>query len=414
MIKSFSIYTLVSIVGRGINFILLPVLTDYLSPADYGLLVIVLTIYSIVEPLVTIGLPAAVDIQYIKESNSQFNAYLKSAIVNSFCACLILTVIFFLFGVFFANQLNFAVYWLFLMPSVGLFKTFESILSAQLIIRKRALKFAYFSIIALLLNIIISLFLVVFLETGYIGRLWGIFLSSFIAGSFVLYIAIKEKIFQADYIDAYRKGAFLFGFPIIFHSLSHIAINSGDRLFISYIMGNEELGIYNVGYTIGSVIVILSASFMSAWSPLFYEKLQEGKEAYQQIVKINYLYLILIGLGVFVLWLITPFVFDIFIDERYNEGTNYVLIVGLSYFFYAIYQIFSTVLSFEKKTKIFGYLALFNSILNCILNYFLIIEYGAIGAAYATLITFILFALIIGIVSHRVTPLPWLYFIKGR
>jgi O-antigen/teichoic acid export membrane protein len=79
----------------------------------------------------------------------------------------------------------------------------------------------------------------------------------------------------------------------------------------------------------------------------------------------------------------------------------------LSYFFWGIYILFAGFIFYSKKTNQLAYLALLNVILNLILNYYLILSFGPIGAAYATCISFMIVALI---VIWRVTilfKLPW-------
>ena len=97
-------------------------------------------------------------------------------------------------------------------------------------------------------------------------------------------------------------------------------------------------------------------------------------------------------------------------DKRYIRATAYVFWIGLSYFFWGIYLIFSGFLFYAKKTAILGRLAILNVVLNLILNYFLIQWFGALGAAYATCISFFIIALVIVWKVYLLYPMPWRSF----
>jgi O-antigen/teichoic acid export membrane protein len=354
--------------------------------------------------------PTALNIHYIRGEKGTFKTYAKSSFIFPFFCFVVVFICCLLFGEKIASEFEISAVWIYIIPVACFFKLFESTLVNQFIIRQKPIKFTFLTISSLLINIGLSLFLIIGLRMGYEGRLEGIFISVSLVGLYAIWFFWKQGIFEAKVNMEYAKDALVFGFPLIFHSLSHIAINSGDRIFIAKMTGNAELGVYQIGYTIGSLVMVLSLSFMNAWGPVYLEKLKEGVEQYKSIVKINYLFIGGIGFFLVVLCFLTPLLFSWFIDESYIDGMKYVFWVGLSYFFYAIYQVFSNVIVYAKKTKIFGWLACFNVALNCLLNYVLIKEYGTIGAAYATLVTFIFFAIIVGIVSNRIIALPWFSF----
>jgi O-antigen/teichoic acid export membrane protein len=83
---------------------------------------------------------------------------------------------------------------------------------------------------------------------------------------------------------------------------------------------------------------------------------------------------------------------------------------ALSYFFWGIYIIFSNIVLHAKRTGFLAWVSIINIMLNLALNYFLIMRYGAIGAAYATCFSFLAVTVIIVYKSNRLYPLPWFTF----
>ena len=95
------------------------------------------------------------------------------------------------------------------------------------------------------------------------------------------------------------------------------------------------------------------------------------------------------------------------IDQKFVTAIPYVFWIALAYFFFGGYSLFANYIHYSGKTYFFSFLAILNIGLNLILNYFLILEYGAMGAAYATLISYIVVAVLTAYIAIRMYPLPW-------
>ncbi|MEL7149017.1 MAG: polysaccharide biosynthesis C-terminal domain-containing protein, partial [Bacteroidota bacterium] len=123
-----------------------------------------------------------------------------------------------------------------------------------------------------------------------------------------------------------------------------------------------------------------------------------------------YLFFIAIGLFLVFVTLASPLIFKWIINSEFSDGASYVFWIGISYWFWGGYLILSNYIFYLKKTKILGYIAVVNVIVNLTLNYFLIDRYGPIGAAYATAIAFFTVFVIVAIVANKMYPMPWLKF----
>ena len=76
----------------------------------------------------------------------------------------------------------------------------------------------------------------------------------------------------------------------------------------------------------------------------------------------------------------------------------------MSSYFFGCYLAFTNFIFYKKNNKIFAIAAIINILVNLILNYFLIPAYGIIGAAYATFISFLIFAAFIGTIAIKLYP----------
>jgi O-antigen/teichoic acid export membrane protein len=130
----------------------------------------------------------------------------------------------------------------------------------------------------------------------------------------------------------------------------------------------------------------------------------------QKVVKVYWIYVLVLASIVFLLSFTAPFIFNWLIDKRYLTGYIYVKWIALGFFFQGCYLLFANIIYYTKKTKILFYWSIVNVIINLSLNYFLIAKLGAIGAAYALCLTYFIFFISIAFISGRLYPLPWFYF----
>ena len=112
-------------------------------------------------------------------------------------------------------------------------------------------------------------------------------------------------------------------------------------------------------------------------------------------------------IAVFLLTLGSPFIFYWLVDEQLYPATQYIFWIALAYFFFGGYTIFANFIHFSGKTYIFSILAVINVAINLILNYYLIAHYGAIGAAYATIISYLIVFIVTALIATRMYKLPW-------
>jgi O-antigen/teichoic acid export membrane protein len=133
-----------------------------------------------------------------------------------------------------------------------------------------------------------------------------------------------------------------------------------------------------------------------------------------EIVRTTYILLLAFLVILIISSLAAPLFFRLLVDPRYLGAVKYVFWVGLSYFFWGVYILFTGYIFYTKKTGFLGTLAILNIVLNLVLNYYLIQYFGALGAAYATCISFFVIAVLVVWKAVRLFDLPWLEVISRR
>ncbi len=412
--KSMSIYTFTSILNSGVQFLLLPVLSSYLSTEDYGTLSLLSVSISFAIPLVIAGVDSAIGTEFFRMDKEELPRYISSALIIPACSMLILSLLFFIFRDFLANFLNLPFWWMIAIPLFAFLQGCSNIILIIFQVRKEPHNYATYQIALTLTNITLTLFFVIACKMQWQGRAYGIYLSYFIFLLIAAAVIRKMKYFTLSIRKKHITEALRFGIPLIPHVIGGMILNLSDRLFISKMTGERTLGFYAMAYNIAILVSIVMSSFNNAWVPHLFGQLKEiTPEKKKKIVKQIYLFSAFALVFAFAVNLCAPLFFTFsFINIKFIDCLPFVLWIALGYSFFGMYFTVTNFIFYEKKTYVLAYLTFGNAILNLILNYFFILHFGAIGAAYATALSNLIFFLLTWYLSNKIYPMPWFSFYK--
>lgn len=407
IIRSMGIYTLSNVINAAIPFLLLPLFTRYLSTSDYGILSNFTVVSSVLIPLVGINLMTSIQVQYLKDDVDNRD-YLTSVFRFNIFLGVLFTGLVVLFSDFVNGITGVPIEILYLMGVYALFHVTIEVLLAVWRMENKAINYGVFRITRTVVEILLIVLFVVVLQMNFIGSIYALLLS-YGLGCFVAMILLyrKELIF-GNYRKDYLSHAVKYGVPLIPHALSGMAIMYSDKLIVTHYLGLDTNGVYSVGFLVGQSIGLLQNSFNQAWLPWVFQKLRSGKEEDKlRMVKITYLYIVGILVAVVVLWLMMPLVFSL-LGKEFRSGMELVLWIGLGFAFNGMYKMVSVYLFFLEKTKAIAMMSLGVAIVNIVLNFMWIPEYGVQGAALATMTAMFLQFVVAWIISARSIQMPWL------
>ncbi|CAM4139245.1 lipopolysaccharide biosynthesis protein [Zobellia nedashkovskayae] len=410
LFKNISFFTLFNVVNSAIPFLLLPILTTYLSPDDYAIIDIFFNVSLIATPIVGLSVVQSISRYYFEDVDlPKFITTVFLVLVSSGLFFMLISAVITFLAKGFIESYNFPPFIIIVAVCYVIFSQVSEILLILWRVSYKTLQFGVFRVSKTILDLGLSVILIVCFKMGWEGRLIPQFLVAFlfcIIAFFLLYRNGFLSILRMDKV--YKKEALSFSLPLVFHTLGGNLIGFSDRFFILFMLGLSEVGIYSVGYQIGMVIALLQNSFNQAWVPFFFGKLKEDNYAEKvRIVKISYAYFLLILFLVLVFYILTPFIYKYFIGSAFTTGSAVVLWILLGYAFNGMYKMVANYLFYLKKTKLIAYMTLGSAILNLILNYLLIHKNGILGAAQATTITFFVLFLGVFILSYKNYKMPW-------
>jgi len=381
-----------------VPLLLLPILTAYLSIEDFGVLSLVETTILFVTPLILLNINAAINVEYFKVKHNVLKSYITNALSISFISFLLLFSIVFIFSDKLSSLLNIKSELILWIVVFAFLRVISSVVLGLFQSRQEPMRFGLFTLGQTIIDFCLSYILVVVYKLGYIGRLEGTYVSFFIFS--IIGISLLYKMNYLSKITfKYTKDILNFGIPLIPHALSGTIMAMSDRYFISYYVGNDQVGLYTIAYQLSALMLLVSMSVNQAWSPMFFKLLKEKN--IKQVFKFTiylFIFFSLVGLSVYFL---RDVLFYIFVDEKFYIAKEYFGWLLLGFVFQSFYFLVTNIMFYEKKTKLLASITILGAFLNLILNYYFIHSFGVTGVAYATAITWGLFFVVVCLIDLK-------------
>ena len=409
VVKNSIIYLGSSVLNKAIPFLLLPILTNYLSPKEYGVLSIFQLMVSFFTAFIGMNMSMNVSKNFFKYSKNQMSLLIGQILMILSVTTLIYFIIALATSFFYQEIFSVPTNWIVIIPLISFMIMVNTLNLTLLRNEGKAILFGLFEIVNTAVNMGVTLFLLLMYNYGWYSMALGTIAAYFVFFILSFLYMKKNGFVTLKYDKTETKNVLKTSIPLIPHVVGGIILTLSDRFFIEEMISLEMVGIYSVGYIFGMVVVLFTDAFLKAWSPWFFRMLSDPNDAKKRrVVKYTYLYIIgTFGIA-FGISIVAKFILPYVVDERYQGAEDYIFWVALGYAVHGVYKIFFPYLVHINKTAFLGFSTLFAAALNLVLNYFLIKEYGAIGAAYATFISFAFTALLVFLYQSKHYKMPWL------
>lgn len=408
LFRSAGTYGLFSMVGKAIPFFLLPVLTRYLSPEDYGHIATFTIMVALFTPFMGLNSHAAYAKVFFTPDKFEVHKYLGTIIAFTVSWGAVLSVLVFFTRKLWSNLFVFPVEWVWVVPIVGLATFICQLILTAWQVREKPAAYGTFQNLQTFFDGLTAIVFIVVLGMGWQGRLASKAIVFVVFAVIGLIILRKNAWFEFKIERKYLLHSLWFGIPLLPHSFADIINTSIDRVFINHLVGTVDTGLYAVGYQIGAIIGVFANAFNLAYVPWLFSRLNTGDPQQKcKIVKLTYAYFVLITICATGLGLAAPYLFNLLLGAEFKGSAVFVIWIALGYAFSGMYLMVCNYIVYSEKTHLLALATGFGAIVNIILNYFLIQANGAIGAAQATTISFLLTFLLAWYLSAKVYPMPW-------
>ncbi len=408
ILKKSIIYLSSSILSQSIPFLLLPVMTQYLSPQEYGTLSIYLIMLSIYSAFIGMNMQVNISKNFFKISKNELSLYIGNIFIILMITFIFYLLLTYILSFYFSSIFSIELVWFFVIPFISIMTMINTINTTILRNEQKAYLFGLFEISNSFIKVFFTVLFLVTFSLSWYSQIIGILVSSivfFIIGIFYIY---KKEYITIKFNKKIFKSILGISFPLIPHLLGGLIIAMSDRLFIEQMVSIEAVGIYSVGYMFGMVVMLFTDAFIKAWSPWFYKNLANPTLVKKKkIIRYTYIYIITIFILAFLISIIGEFILPYFVDEKFYGAGKFILWVSIGYAVQGVYKIFFPYLVHISKTSFLAFSTVIAAILNLMFNYILIKEFGTVGAAYATIISFSVSAVLVFWYQNKNYYMPW-------
>jgi len=247
------------------------------------------------------------------------------------------------------------------------------------------------------------------LDMGVTGYVLSVALADLLSSVFMVLAAKLWRFFSLRAITrSTLKSMLLYSLPLIPTTVSWWITNVSDRYMITYLKGDAVNGLYAAAYKIPSLLMVLIGIFNSAWkySAVEEQTADDSERFFSQVYRSFLTVLFAVAGGII---LFSRLFALVMFGKDFREAWVYIPILTLAMTFSALSSFTGTVFIVEKKSPYSLYTALSGALVNILLNLLLIPlftteRFGAMGAAIATLVSYLIMFVLRLVLSRRLKP----------
>ena len=378
-----------------IIYVTLPFLTRYMPREEYGVVSVITALYALLNTLTNAGLPAATYRFYNDAQNERERQFILGGsqfLFLSFAVIPAAAILIFpeassllLLG---SDQYGLVLQVVACFLIVDTFDTFGTVI---LRIEVRALASSAHSIIMMICKTALALLFVISYDMGVLGYWLGQLIGEFI-GLLMMVLLVRNKLsFKISWHQVW--DLLKFGLPLLPATFSTTLLKLADRYIVGSLAGLDQVAVYDVGYKIGSIILILISPFKAAWTPFAFSIAQkpEAPRIYRDVLTYLTAGCAFLILGVYAF---RNEILEIMAPRSYRGAADVVGWVAVSQLFYTAYLVLSIGPMIKKQTHQLAWIAVISGLASLLLNFLLIPIIGILGAAVALCIGYGLLALL--------------------
>ncbi len=386
LLKNVGLLTLGNFATKLLSFFLVPLYTSVLTTAEYGIYDIIHTTIVLLVPVLTVNVQESV-LRFSLSKDKNESGILKIGVrfVN-FSLLVVLWLCFINSRLQIFESLNtYALYFIALFFLTALNQVLSSFARGI----DRVKDYTIASVLSSAVTIGLNVWLLAFAGKGLKG-----YFVAFILGALVscIYLFFRLKIYQyfdrAPVSKELYRNMIAYSAPLVLNAIGWWINSASDRYVVTWICGLAVNGVYSVGYKIPSILNVFQTIFNQAW---FLSAVKEFDPQDQDgfFIKTYYIYGAAIIFICFGLNVLTRFIATILYRGDFYSAWIYVPLLNISILFGALSGVIGGVFSAVKDSRIFSVSTLVGAAVNVILDVSLVLKFGAIGAAVATMISYL-------------------------
>ncbi len=397
LIKNVLLFTLGSFGSKIVTFLMVPLYTAVLSTSDYGTVDLLQSTAQLLIPILLLSIQDAtlrfsMDPKYeIKDVlSTTFRIIIIGTIVLIVClvaGCLL--------GLFKISTL----YLLFLFFSFEL-GAVNNCLNLYLKAKNQASTIAFSGILCTVATCLSNVVLLLVFKLGVIGYMISNTVGLFLQVFYQFFVGKVYKDLRLSNFKNLSKPMIKYSSPLIANSIAWWVNNASDRYILTLISGISANGIYAVSYKIPTILTTFQNIFYNAWSISAISEFDKNDT--DGFIGNNYSFYSFISMiACLALLLVNIPMASVLYSNDFFQAWQCVPFLLVGTVFNGIAQFEGSLFAAVKKTKSVALTTVLGAIINIIMNLLFIPRWGAIGAAFATMIGYFVMWILRTILLHR-------------
>jgi len=409
--KDTAIYGFSSIVGRFLNYLLVPLYTHYMpkESGDYGISTNIYAYTALILVLLTFGMETTL-FRFANDEKAKPDTVFSTviAVVGSLTAVFLLLVFGFITPI--SNALGYAEHpeYLTMMAVVVALDALQAIPFSYLRFQKRAIRFASLKMLFVLLNIGLNLIYFVWLDKT---SVFYVFFINLLCTSFITLFFIPDLFKIRWHFDGSLLRQMLhYSWPILILGIAGILNQVADKILFPLVYPDEveanvQLGVYGGCVKIAMIMAMITQAFRYAYEPIVFAKSKDADktEYYASAMKYFLIFTLLAFLCV-VGWMPA---LQYIIGEDYREGLGVVPIVMVAEIMMGVYFNLSFWYKLIDKTIYGAWFSLAGCAVLFAVNILLIPKYGYWACAWGGVAGYGTSMVLSYIVGQKKNPIPY-------
>jgi len=379
-------YSLGEIIPRILAFLLLPVLTKYLSTSEYGINSYIAAVMSFLFVVATLSLNTYVLRNYFLVNDDIERRRLLGGIfvfISTFNALLIIIEIAIIPAALRVFHVDIPFYPFFFLALINNFFDVVSIIP-QVIYRVRgdAKRFFYLSVSRIALQYLLIYLLISVGQMGLLGTYYARLIVNIPYA--VIYIVIVYRYGKFELNLSRVRDALRFSLPLLPGGLSYLVITISDRVILERFVTLGDIGIYSVAFTLALALNVIVQALYKTFEPILFKEYMSPHFEDLNLRVYRY-YMLMVFIGGFAISIFSREVFLVATSEAYRTGYKVVPVMVVSVIIAGINVYLSTLLVAQKKQKVLSLAIVISAVISICLNFLLIPIMGYTGAAVAAI-----------------------------
>ena len=400
--RNIFVFGAATVVSRLITFILTPIYTRYFSPHEFGIYSLTTMAINIICPLCMLGISDALFRLYFDKDNLSFQKELISTGLKLvICVTSSVLIIFFIFRkpitIKYLGDIKYLDY-IVLAIFIIFFRNITTITNSIIRMENNRKKIVQITLIQSIIILMLNLFFIVIMHKD----MRFILITNVINLTILFFITYEYSKKYLDFTNLkinknISKEIIIYGLPLAPVFIGYWVLSAADKLILNYIYDTSAVGLYTVGMKLASIMSLFQTIFSQGWQFFSFSTMQDNdaSKVYGKIFDL----VVFAGVSIVTILLFYgDFIFKILFSKIYYEAWIVSPVLCLGPVIMVLWCITTIGARVMKRTYLSTIGLFLASIANIILNFLFIPKYYLIGAAVATLISYIimlLFAIVI-------------------